>query len=188
MRTGEPWQVWYRKRPRQPFSLAGWNPATATSGRQSPGFKLFCRQMKAGSCGQPGTSCRRAISAYLERCAHQTQASKSECDVRELSSNWTHRLRKRDGLTDPRARPDKLWAAMDSAEQAYYVQQAEVLLMEYEVRACVHVYVQCSHVRVVRASGCMYSVPMCVCTVFPCACTLFPCVYVQCSHVRVVRA
>ena len=46
---------------------------------------------------------------------------------------WAQRLRRRDGQeVDPRERPDLLWASMDELEQAYYVEQANVLRIEYE--------------------------------------------------------
>ena len=184
--------MWYRKRPMRPFASAGVNPGSpAASGRSPAGFKLFCRQMRAGGRGQPGTSCHRAISSFLERqaelaaraadapdaanaaaaeaavgaaskagasaqhgaCAHgSSEAPPVNCAKgnagapggMESGGNtstprvWAQRLRTSDRReVDPRERPDVLWAGMDRAEQAYYVQQAHVLRMEYEVRGCV---------------------------------------------------
>ena len=51
MRTQDPWIIWYRSRPKRP-------PAS--------GYKLFCRHIRGGGSGQPGTSCNETINTWIE--------------------------------------------------------------------------------------------------------------------------
>jgi hypothetical protein len=62
VKTQEPWQVWYRRRPKQP---------------PQNGFKVFCRYLRNGGIGRHGMGWNASIAAYLQRRA----AEKARADA-----------------------------------------------------------------------------------------------------------